>query len=128
MRDDEAHSASRFDVGDAVARMPKHPKHGDARRGLVEQGMDTVNYPLRLDPFPVEARVKEFAVRHQIAHCNRHFDLGEVLSGREGIELYVFIEIELDVARVHSAVLKIVDGGLTRRLFGEKTRGPAPNK
>ena len=89
--------AARFVVDNTIALVAKHPEHCRGGHRFIQHRRYGIHHALWLDPLLVKPRFQELLVRHDIRHCHRLLDIREVLGGGEGVEFYVFVEIELSV-------------------------------
>ena len=116
------HAPARFVVDDAVAFAAEYPEQRRRGHRLVQHRGNEIDQALRLGPLLVELRFQKFVIGHQIRGRDRLPDIGEVMAGRGGIELYVFFEIEIPIIRIDAGIVIDIAGSGDRALGKDRRR------
>src|SRR3954452_4522284 len=117
MRHETPHASTRFVIHDAMALVAKDAEQGDARSRLVEHCTDEIDQGLRARPFTIEARLQKFLISNEICSRHRFADLGEVVTGRDNVELHILFEIELLVMRIDATIIVMYLAVLAARVL-----------
>ena len=100
MRHDHPHALARCVIGNAVPFVTEDAEHRDICPGLVDDGPDKVDEPLRPHPLLVELRPLEFLVRQEIGDRERPLEFAEVVPDRQWVERRVAVRIKLQIMRI----------------------------
>ena len=125
---DKLHTPARLLVGQTVALVSEDREQRRTRGRLVERDAHVVHQFLGPHPLPIEPRVEKLVIGKDAGGADGLVYVGETMTRRGGVDLYVLLEIEPFVVRIACTAIVVDITTFSGGVLGVECRRRASNE